>query len=75
MPDDGTAARGGSVPARARPSPAFDVVGIGNALVDVIAHAGDAFLAEHALVKGSMDADRHRPGRRTSTGRSARPSR
>ena len=33
----------------------FDVVGIGNALVDVIAHAGDSFLAEHALVKGSME--------------------
>ncbi len=35
--------------------PRFDVVGIGNALVDVIAHAGDAFLAEHTLVKGSME--------------------
>lgn len=33
----------------------FDVVGIGNALVDVIAHAGDAFLSEHDLVKGWMD--------------------
>ena len=33
----------------------FDVVGIGNALVDVIAHAGDSFLAEHNLVKGSME--------------------
>ena len=30
-------------------------MGIGNALVDVIAHAGDAFLDEHALVKGSME--------------------
>jgi sugar/nucleoside kinase (ribokinase family) len=37
-----------SAPAR------FDVVGIGNALVDVIAHGDDAFLAEHGLVKGSM---------------------
>jgi sugar/nucleoside kinase (ribokinase family) len=37
------------------PGPArFDVVGIGNALVDVIAHGDDAFLAEHGLVKGSM---------------------
>ena len=39
----------------------FDVVGIGNALVDVIAHADDAFLAEHGLVKGAMkliDTDR-----------------
>ena len=33
----------------------FDVVGIGNALVDVIAHAPDAFLADHGLVKGWMD--------------------
>jgi sugar/nucleoside kinase (ribokinase family) len=38
------------------PGPArFDVVGIGNALVDVIAHAGDEFLERHALVKGSME--------------------
>lgn len=35
--------------------PSFDVVGIGNALVDVIAHAGDPFLMEHGLVKGSME--------------------
>ena len=33
----------------------FDVVGIGNALVDVIANAPDTFLEEHDLVKGSMD--------------------
>ena len=32
----------------------FDVVGIGNALVDVIAHADDTFIAQHQLVKGSM---------------------
>ena len=32
----------------------FDVVGIGNALVDVIAHASDGFLSEYDLVKGSM---------------------
>ena len=32
----------------------YQVVGIGNALVDVIAHAGDAFLDKHRLVKGSM---------------------
>jgi sugar/nucleoside kinase (ribokinase family) len=32
----------------------FDVVGIGNALVDVIAHASDDFLGEFELVKGSM---------------------
>ena len=39
----------------------FDLVGIGNAIVDVIAHADDAFLAREALVKGTMtliDADR-----------------
>jgi sugar/nucleoside kinase (ribokinase family) len=32
----------------------FDVVGIGNAIVDVIAHADDAFLAREGLVKGTM---------------------
>lgn len=32
----------------------FDVVGIGNALVDVIAHADEEFLTEYKLVKGSM---------------------
>jgi sugar/nucleoside kinase (ribokinase family) len=32
----------------------IDVVGIGNAIVDVIAHAGDEFLAREALVKGTM---------------------
>ena len=39
----------------------FDVVGIGNALVDVIAHANDAFIRGESLVKGSMtliEADR-----------------
>jgi sugar/nucleoside kinase (ribokinase family) len=40
----------GSPPAGAR----FDVVGIGNALVDVIAHADDSFIADHDLVKGAM---------------------
>ncbi|MDJ0767721.1 MAG: adenosine kinase [Ilumatobacter sp.] len=33
----------------------FDVTGIGNALVDVIAHASDEFLDEHGLTKGWMD--------------------
>ncbi|MEP6296385.1 MAG: adenosine kinase [Ilumatobacter sp.] len=42
---------GVSVGARA---PRYDVVGIGNALVDVIAHATDDFLPRHDLVKGSM---------------------
>ena len=32
----------------------YDVVGIGNALVDVIAHADDAFIGRNDLVKGSM---------------------
>jgi sugar/nucleoside kinase (ribokinase family) len=39
----------------------YDVVGIGNALVDVIAHADEAFLVGEGLVKGSMnlvDTDR-----------------
>jgi sugar/nucleoside kinase (ribokinase family) len=33
---------------------AFDVLGIGNAIVDVITRADDAFLAKHTLTKGSM---------------------
>jgi sugar/nucleoside kinase (ribokinase family) len=33
---------------------ALDVVGIGNAIVDVIAAADDAFLERHGMVKGSM---------------------
>ncbi len=39
----------------------FDVVGVGNALVDVISHADDEFIADNDLVKGSMtlvDTDR-----------------
>jgi sugar/nucleoside kinase (ribokinase family) len=40
--------RGAGTPAR------FHVVGIGNALVDVIAHHTDQFIADQALVKGSM---------------------
>ncbi|SKA00317.1 Sugar or nucleoside kinase, ribokinase family [Enhydrobacter aerosaccus] len=35
-------------------SAAFDVLGIGNAIVDVISHADDAFLSRHKLAKGSM---------------------
>jgi sugar/nucleoside kinase (ribokinase family) len=34
--------------------PTLDVLAIGNAIVDVIANAGDAFLAEEGLAKGSM---------------------
>jgi sugar/nucleoside kinase (ribokinase family) len=32
----------------------FDVVGIGNAIVDVLSQADDAFLARHGLTKGAM---------------------
>lgn len=35
-------------------SAAFDVLGIGNAIVDVISRADDAFLSKHDLAKGSM---------------------
>ncbi|MEY2958194.1 MAG: hypothetical protein RLZZ01_762 [Actinomycetota bacterium] len=43
------------VPSDARVDARFDVVGIGNALVDVIAHAADSFLDVHGLTKGWMD--------------------
>ncbi|HEY9558003.1 MAG TPA: adenosine kinase [Acidimicrobiales bacterium] len=37
------------------PTPeAIDVVGIGNALVDVLSHEDDDFIAAHELVKGAM---------------------
>ncbi|MFP6759554.1 MAG: adenosine kinase [Alphaproteobacteria bacterium] len=36
------------------PQPELDVVGIGNAIVDVISHAEDEFLDAHALPKGGM---------------------
>ena len=32
----------------------LDVIGIGNALVDVLSHATDEFLRQHGLVKGTM---------------------
>ncbi len=32
----------------------FDVLGIGNAMVDVVGHVDDAFLATHDLTKGAM---------------------
>src|SRR5215469_16371094 len=35
-------------------SAAFDVLGIGNAIVDVLSRSDDAFLSRHGLVKGSM---------------------
>jgi sugar/nucleoside kinase (ribokinase family) len=40
--------------------PEYDVLGIGNAIVDVLVHADDALLEREAMVKGSMsliDAD------------------
>jgi sugar/nucleoside kinase (ribokinase family) len=43
------------------PPPSIDVLGIGNAIVDVIAHADEAFLEREALPKGAMtliDAER-----------------
>jgi sugar/nucleoside kinase (ribokinase family) len=43
------------------PRTLVDVVGIGNAIVDVIAHSDEAFLEKEALVKGTMaliDAER-----------------
>ena len=36
------------------PDPLIDVLGIGNAIVDVIAHADDAFLDTHGMPKGGM---------------------
>ena len=35
-------------------NPRYDVVAIGNAIVDVLAHADDAFIKQEAMVKGSM---------------------
>ncbi len=35
-------------------APRYDIVAIGNAIVDVLARAEDAFIEERALVKGSM---------------------
>ncbi len=36
------------------PDLSFDVLAIGNAIVDVITHADDAFLASHSITKGAM---------------------
>jgi sugar/nucleoside kinase (ribokinase family) len=35
-------------------TPSLDVVGIGNAIVDIIAHADEAFLKRHGMHKGAM---------------------
>lgn len=63
------------------PGATFDVVGVGNAIVDVIANVDDDFLLEHSLEKGSMtliDTDRAKalyedmpPGIETSGGSAA----
>jgi len=37
------------------PQTSFDVVGIGNALVDVLSHEAEGFLGAHGLTKGSME--------------------
>src|SRR5687767_12622722 len=59
----------------------LDVVGVGNAIVDVLARASDTFLLEHQLAKGGMtliDEARARelyacmgPARETSGGSAA----
>lgn len=36
------------------PEPAYDVVGLGNAIVDVLSSVDEAFVAAHGLPKGSM---------------------
>jgi sugar/nucleoside kinase (ribokinase family) len=44
------------VPSEVETLPAtLDVVGLGNALVDVLSHEADGFLTEHGLVRGAMD--------------------
>ncbi len=63
------------------PEPTLDIVAIGNAIVDVIAQADDAFIADVGLTKGSMqlmDEDaaerlyaRMGPGREISGGSAA----
>lgn len=36
------------------PEPRFQILGVGNAIVDVVAQSGDAFLAAQGLAKGTM---------------------
>ena len=56
----------------------YDVVGIGNAIVDIIGRCDDAFLSKHDLAKGFMrliDAQRGRPALRAhGPGRSSAPA-
>ena len=51
----------------------LDVVGIGNALVDVLSHESDDFVDEARSRAGRDDADRHRPGRDAVRGDGPRP--
>jgi len=37
----------------------LDVVGIGNAIVDVLVQADDEFIAAHGLAQGNDDPDRY----------------
>ena len=49
---------------------ALDVIGIGNAIVDVLTDADDAFLDRHGLIKGAMqlvDSGRRRPSPHASS--------
>ena len=36
------------------PDAAFDVLGIGNAIVDVLSQADEAFIASHGIARGTM---------------------
>ena len=63
------------------PDPRFQILGVGNAIVDVVAQGGEAFLGAHGLVKGTMalvgadDAERlyaaMPPGQESSGGSAA----
>ncbi len=69
------------MPESASSNPRFDVVGVGNAIVDVICHVDDDFITDHGLTKSAMtliDADRATtlydampPGLETSGGSAA----
>ncbi len=41
-------------PTRTETAPTIDVVGVGHAIVDVLAHTDDGFLTERGLAKGAM---------------------
>jgi sugar/nucleoside kinase (ribokinase family) len=40
-------------------APTFDIIAIGNAIVDVISQADDAFIEREEIAKGSMPDPRH----------------